>query len=231
MEYARQGFLPEAMTNFLTLLGWSPGEGNQELFTRDELVAAFDLSGISGGNAVFNPEKLEWFNQQYIMRLAPDDLARRVKPAFEAIGSWSDELLGDRHAWFYAMLELFRPRARRLSDFAEQSRFFFVDAIAIDPAAAEKHLRVAGMAGHLEALDSRLASLTTFDPQSIEVALRETAEARGVKAATLIHAVRVSLTGKTVSPGIFDVLSLLGREPVHKRLRAGAREALAGVSQ
>ena len=82
MEYAKQGYLPEAMVNFLALLGWSPGAGDRELFTRDELVDAFSLDGISGGNAVFNPEKLDWFNQQHIMRLAPDELARRVKPSF-----------------------------------------------------------------------------------------------------------------------------------------------------
>ena len=79
MEYARDGFTPEAMVNFLALLGWSPGD-DRELFTRDELTAAFALDGISGGNAVFNPDKLEWFNQQHIARFAPDELVRRVKP-------------------------------------------------------------------------------------------------------------------------------------------------------
>src|SRR5262249_11554792 len=113
-EYERQGFLPEAMVNFLALLGWSPGD-DRELFSKDDLVKAFALEGISGGNAVFNPEKLEWFNQQYLMRLAPDELARRVTPLFEAAGFWRDDLPGDR-VWFSAVLELFRPRARRLDD-------------------------------------------------------------------------------------------------------------------
>ena len=90
MEYAKQGFLPEAMVNFLALLGWSPG-GDRELFTRAELVDAFALEGIGGGNAVFNPEKLDWFNQQHIMRLSPDDLARRVRHSFDAAGLWRDE--------------------------------------------------------------------------------------------------------------------------------------------
>src|SRR5882762_6865596 len=138
-EYARQGYLPEAMFNFLALLGWSPGD-DRELFTRDELVQAFALEGISGGNAVFGLEKLEWFNQQHLMRLAPDDLARRVKPSLEAAGLWDDQFLpgrsaslsvlpgssaslsgerGDRHTWFFAVLELLRPRAKRLDDFAE----------------------------------------------------------------------------------------------------------------
>ncbi len=80
MEYQRLGYLPEAMVNFLALLGWSPGS-DEELFTRDELVARFTLEGISGGNAVFNPEKLDWFNQQHLLRLPADDVARRVRAA------------------------------------------------------------------------------------------------------------------------------------------------------
>jgi len=224
-EYARGGYLPEAMMNFLALLGWSPG-GDREIFTRDELVAAFALEGISGGNAVFNPEKLDWFNQQHLMRLAPDELALRVKPSFEAAGQWRDEFLGDRRAWFFAVLDLFRPRAKRLDDFAAQSRFFFVETLDYDAAAVEKHLRAPDMDEHLAALEAAFASLDTFDPVAIEAALRAVADARGVKAASLIHAVRVVVTGKTVSPGLFDVLSLLGRARVRERL-AEARRVVA----
>src|SRR5207237_9166504 len=120
IEYARQRFLPEAMTNFLALLGWSPGSaaGDREIFSRDELVGSFTLEGISGGNAVFNPEKLVWFNQQHIARLAPDELAARIKPSLAAAGLWRDAYVTDRHAWFFAVLELLKPRARRLDDFA-----------------------------------------------------------------------------------------------------------------
>jgi glutamyl-tRNA synthetase len=217
MEYARQGFLPEAMLNFLALLGWSPGS-NQELFTRDELAAMFTLDGISGGDAVFNPEKLDWFNQQHIARLAPDELAQRIKPSLEAAGLWSDAYLGERRAWFFAILELLRPRAKRLDDFASQSRLFFSEAIDYDAAAVEKHLRADGMAAHVAALDAAFTALPAFDAASTEAALRSLADARGVKAGTLIHAVRVAVTGKTVSPGLFEVLALLGRERVHTRL-------------
>jgi glutamyl-tRNA synthetase len=224
MEYARQGFLPEAMLNFLALLGWSPGD-NRELFTAEELVAAFALEGISGGNAVFNPDKLEWFNQQHIMRLAPSDLALRVRPSFEEAGLWRDDLLTDRHAWFFAVLELLKPRAKRLGDFASQARFFFEDSVEYDEAAVAKHLASADTAEHLEALDAAFAALEHFDAISAESALRSTAEARGVKAATLIHAVRVALTGKSVSPGLFDVLSLVGPERVHMRLHAAIERA------
>ena len=221
MEYARQGYLPEAMLNFLALLGWSPG-GNQELFTREELVRAFALEGISGGNAVFNPEKLDWFNQQHIALLPPNELARRLQPLLTAAGLWKDAYLGDRHAWFFAVIELLKPRVKRLDDFVVQGRFFLTDAIEYDAAAVDKHLRVDGMPDHLAALDAAFASLEHFDQASSEAALRAIAEARRVKAATLIHAMRVTVTGKSVSPGLFDVLSVLGRDEVRRRLASAA---------
>jgi glutamyl-tRNA synthetase len=222
-EYARQGYLPEAMTNFLTLLGWSPGAGDRELFSRAELIEAFDLDGISGGNAVFNLEKLDWFNQQHIFRLAPDELARRLKPWFEAAGLWDDAYLGDRHAWFFAVLELLKPRAKKLEEFATVGRFFFDDTVEYDEAAIAKYIRVDGIRGHLEALQRALADLEAFDPASTESALRSVAESRGVKAAALIHATRVALTGKTVSPGLFVVMALLGRARASARLAAAVK--------
>jgi len=216
-EYARQGYLPEAMFNFLAMLGWSPG-GNQELFTREELVRAFTLEGISGGNAVFNPEKLEWFNQQHIALLPPIELARRLEPLFRAAGLWKDEYLGDRHAWFFAVIELLKPRVKRLDEFLGHGRFFFSDVIEYDQAAVDKHVRVDGMREHLEAVDAAFTRLEHFDQASAESVLRATAEARGVKAAVLIHAIRVTVTGRAVSPGLFEVLALLGRDEVHRRV-------------
>jgi glutamyl-tRNA synthetase len=220
MEYARQGYLPEAMANFLALLGWSPGSGDRELFTLDDLAEQFDLRGISGGNAVFNPEKLDWFNQQYIMRLAPDDLARRLKPWFEAAGLWDDAFLDDRHAWFFEILELLKPRARRLDEFVSLGRFFFSDQLELDEAAVAKHLRAEGMPGHLQALLDALSPSGSFDPVTLEAVVRGVAASRGLKAGPLIHAVRVAVTGRTVSPGLFEVLSLLGEERVRVRLQA-----------
>jgi glutamyl-tRNA synthetase len=207
------------MTNFLALLGWSPGS-DRELFAREELVEAFTLEGISGGNAVFNPEKLDWFNQQHLARLAPAELVRRLQPLLEAAALWREEYVTARHAWFFAVLELLRPRAKRLDDFVAQGRVFLARAVEFDPAAVEKHLRADGMRDHLAAVAAAFDALSAFDAASTETALRSTAEARGVKAASLIHAVRVAVTGKTVSPGLFDVLALLGRELVRMRLDA-----------
>jgi glutamyl-tRNA synthetase len=238
IEYAKQGYLSEAMVNFLTLLGWSPwrgrerqeGQGRQEgqekdreIFTRDELASVFGLEGIGGGNAVFNPEKLDWFNQQHIARLAPDELARRLKPLFETAQLWDDSYLNGRHAWFFGVLELLKPRARRLQDFLTQGRYFFTDAIQYEPGAVNRYLRANGMAEHLRALDDAFAQLADFDAASLETVLRAMGDARGVKAATLIHAVRVAITGTTVSPGLFDVVALIGRARTHVRLRSALR--------
>jgi glutamyl-tRNA synthetase len=215
-EYARQGYLPEAMFNFLALLGWSPGD-DREIMTREDLTAAFSLEAISGGNAVFNTEKLDWFNQQHLMRLAPDELARRLKPWLEQRGVWHDDYLGDRHAWLFAVLELLKPRARRLDEFVTLGWFFWSDAIEYEAAAVDRHLRAADMDGHMRAVDAAFTALENFEPVALEAALRDTAQARDVKAASLIHAVRVVVTGKTVSPGLFDVVSLLGRSRVRSR--------------
>ena len=231
IEYRRLGFVPEAMVNFLALLGWSPGrepgapEGvrEQEIFSRDELISMFALEGISGGNAVFGPDKLEWFNQQHMARLAPDELGARLRPSFEAASIWSDSYLADRYEWFCDVLALLTPRARRLGDFAAHGRFFFTDALEYDRAAVETHLRVPGIGDHLAAVDAAFGAIATFDASSAEAALRSVAEARGVMAAALIHAVRVALTGQAVSPGLFDVVALVGRERTHARLMAAVQ--------
>ena len=118
------------------------------------------------------------------------------------------------------VLELLKPRAKRLSDFAALGDFFFSDALVFDEAAVEKHLRADGMAAHLAAIDEVFASLPSFDAAAAEAALRATADARGVKAGALIHAVRVALTGRTVSPGLFEVAALVGPERTHRRLQA-----------
>ena len=219
-EYASRGYLPDAMVNFLALLGWSPGSGDRELFSRDELVAAFDLEGISGSSAVFNTEKLDWFNQQHMTRLTPGELSARLRPYLEASRLWDAAFLGDRQQWFFAVLEQLKPRAKRLDELADIGRFFFTDAIDYDQAAIEKHLRVGGMREHLEAVEAAFAALPAFDAASTEAALRSVADLSGVKAGKLIHAVRVALTGKTTSPGLFEVVALLGRERTHRRLAA-----------
>jgi glutamyl-tRNA synthetase len=231
MEYERQGYLPEAMVNFLALLGWSPGAGDRELFTQGELAEVFDLSGISGGNAVFNPEKLDWFNQQHMLRLSPAELGLRVKPWLETAGLWTPDLLGDRHAWYFAVLDLLKVRARRLDEFVSLGRFFFSDDLEWDEAAVRKHLSDAIAEQQLNSVANQLAALETFDAGSVEAVVRRCADELGVKAGVLIHSLRVALTGKTVSPGLFEVAALLGRSRVLDRISRALTHAASVRAQ
>ncbi len=217
MEYKRLGYLPDAIVNFLALLGWSPGD-DRELMSRDELKGAFTLEGISGGNAVFNSEKLDWINGQYIARLSTDELAVQVAPLLREAGLWEPEPTTERRDWLLRVLELLRPRAKRLTDFVEQARPFLVDTVEYEPDAVAKHLDVVGLHDHMQAVVSVLRAARPFDESHVEAAVRGVASERGIKAGGLIHAIRVAVTGRSTSPGLFEVLALLGRERTLARL-------------
>ncbi len=217
IEYKRQGYLAEAMVNFLALLGWSPGD-DREIFTKDELVHAFSLEGISSSNAVFNPEKLDWFNGEHIMRMPAREVAARLEPLLRDAGLWRDEYGGRLAGWLDQAIELLKPRARKLEDFVERGRAFFQDRVEYDPAAVKKHLSAEGLAPRLQALREALAAADAFDPATTEATLRRVASEQGTGAGPLIHATRVGVTGVAVSPGLFEVLALLGRERTLARL-------------
>ena len=214
-EYRNQGYLPAAMVNFLALLGWSPG-GDRELMSTSELIESFGLDGISGGNAVFNTEKLDWMNGQYIGRLTAAELAAGVRPLLAAAELDGHPVVTDSTK-FDRLLELLRPRAKRLTDFAEQAAPLLQEPAAYEPA-ADKHLSVPDLSEHLDALSEALRSVEPFSEAAVEAALRAVAAERNVKAGVLIHATRVAVTGRTNSPGLFEVLVLLGRETVLGRI-------------
>jgi glutamyl-tRNA synthetase len=230
IEYQRQGYLPQAMVNFLALLGWSPGTTDRELFTVQELIDAFTLEGISGGNAVFNADKLDWMNAQHLARLTEEDLVAVVRPELERQGLWSSALERERRSWLVRVLHLMLPRVKRIGEFVPQLEPFLRDAVAYDPAAVEKHLNTDGLGEHVAALADAFERLAPFDEATTEAALRELAAARGVKAGTLIHATRVALTGRAVSPGLFDVVTLVGQDRAVTRLRELERFLRARVS-
>jgi glutamyl-tRNA synthetase len=216
-EYEAQGYLPEAMINFLAMLGWSPGD-NDELFSREELIERFTLDGISGGNAVFNPDKLDWFNQQHIIRLANDDVLHRIQTELRQAGLWRDTLLNAELDWCGRVLDLLKPRARKLADLVPALQPFLGDVVTYDDAAVAKHLS-AEARPHLAAWADVVAQLPSLDPAPTEAALRSLAEQRGIKPGILIHGTRVAVVGQSVSPGLFEVLELIGRDKVIERLR------------
>ena len=219
MEYERQGYLPQAMVNFLALLGWSPGN-DEELLTMPELVARFALEGISTGNAVFNTDKLDWFNHRYLTRLSDDALVAVLQPWFVRAELWSPDLATTRRTWLHEVLGLLRPRSKRLGEYVDGARPFLQAPAGYDPDGVAKYLTGPGLRGHLEALRDAVAALGVGDEATLEATLRGVAEARGIKAGALIHATRLAMTGKTVSPGLFETLRVLGPATVVARFDA-----------
>ncbi|MBA2355882.1 MAG: hypothetical protein H0V80_14595, partial [Acidobacteria bacterium] len=187
------------------------------------LIARFDLAGISGGDAVFNPEKLEWMNNQHLMRLPDDVLVAQVRPWLERAGLWRDTFDTTERAWLIEALALLRPRAKRLGDIPD-GLAPLAGEVVFDDVAVAKHVTVE-VTPHLQALADTLAGLDEFGLAEIERAVRGTAEAGGARPGAFMQAVRVCLTGRTVSPGLFETIALLGRERSVDRLRAGARQA------
>ncbi|MBM3782527.1 MAG: glutamate--tRNA ligase [Acidobacteria bacterium] len=222
LEYERQGYLPDALFNFLALLGWGTGT-DDELLSREELVQRFTLDGISGGNAVFNTDKLDWFNHQYLLKLSDDALVAHLRPFLIEAGLWRDAFHSTDHAWLVQVLALLRPRAQRLTEFATQFRPFCVAPTEYDTEGVRKHLSASDSAAHITAL-AACVTASAWNVETLERDLRALAEARGIKAAVLIHAARLAVTGRMVSPGLFDMLVLIGRNAVVTRLQRLARQ-------
>jgi len=214
-EFMEKGFLPQALFNFLTLLGWSPGKGDREIFSRDELVQAFNTDGIQGKSAVFDEAKLEWMNGEHLRLLSESDAVAYMLAHADGANVTPEQMAA---AW-----PLVRDRVRMPRDvFAEQS-YLFNDPEEYDPKGVEKHLADATVLGHVAQFVSDLSSVS-FDAVSLEAKLRERAESAGLKAAQLIHPVRLALTGKTVSPSLFDMMVALGQDTVLRRLNRLLRQ-------
>ncbi len=212
-ELRAQGILPEALYNFLALLGWSPGDG-RELMRRDELIAAFSLERVSNAAAVFDPEKLLWMNGQYLWTLPVTELVTRVAPFAAAAGL--EAHLGT--PLFAAAVALQQLRARTLVELAEQLRPYFASELAYDEAASRKYLATPDLEGLLGELGERWAALAAWSKEPLEESLRALAGERGVKAAALIHPVRMALSATTAGPPLFDLVAAMGREETARRL-------------
>jgi glutamyl-tRNA synthetase len=213
MAYHEQGFLPEAMVNFLARLGWS--HGDQELFTRDELVQAFSLEHVGSSPAVFNAEKLVWTNFQWMKGLESTRLAELVVPYLERAAL---PVPADRR-WLARAVDTLRDRAKTLVELAEFLRFYVAETVELQPKAAAQHLKPE-IAPALRDLVDRLEELPAWDEASIESAFQATIAAHGLALGKLAQPVRVAVTGGTVSPGIYTVLDVLGRERALARLHS-----------
>jgi glutamyl-tRNA synthetase len=208
-EWRDEGIMPEALFNFLALLGWSPGE-DREILTREEMEREFSLDRVGASPSVFDPEKLLWMNAQYIARLPAEDLLARCLPF--APGGAPDRDVALR------AIELHRTRARTTVEMGRALSAYARDPQEYDADGLKKQVKPETPA-HLERLISRWESQADWTVAALEASLRETAEALGVSAGKLIHPVRLALTGTTVGAPLFDVVALLGKETALRRLR------------
>jgi glutamyl-tRNA synthetase len=212
LQYEEEGYLPDALLNYLVRLGWS--HGDQEVFTREEMIAAFDIHDVNKAASAFNPEKLLWLNQQHMVRAEPATLIPYLQAQLRRLGLDSTDV-----ALLEGVIVAQRERAKTLKEMAQNSRFFFVEEIEIDPKAGAKHLGGEAPA-ILVAMRERLAALATWDRAAIHTVLNELATQLGAGLGKIAQPLRVAVTGTAVSPPIDATLALLGRERTLARMQA-----------
>ncbi|HDP95894.1 MAG TPA: glutamate--tRNA ligase [Candidatus Aminicenantes bacterium] len=216
-DYRNAGFLPEALVNFLALLGWSPGE-DREIMSRAEMIATFELARVSAKASVFDERKLEWMNGQYLARRDPQTLLDPVTEIWKNKGWLSGDAAGDPD-YLLAVIQLLQPRSRKITELVEQAEYFFCDPREYEVKPARKHFRVEA-APRLQRLLSELESQKTFSAVELEDLYRRLAEEMEMSAGKLIHPTRLALSGVGHGPGLFELMETLGRETTLRRLRA-----------
>lgn len=214
-SYRRAGYLPWGLLNYLALLGWAPG-GNREYLSREELIRQFRLDRIHATNACFDLEKLKWLNAEHIRSLDQGEYVKRAEEFFKRYHPQALARAGER---FRVVALLYKDRIRIFEELYEQALFFFQEEVSFDPAAVEKYLKDDRHRTYLEEWRQALAREGDFSSvQGLEILLRQTAERLAIEAKMLIHPTRVAITGRSVSPGLFDTMQILGKDTVVKRL-------------
>jgi len=221
MAYKDMGYLPDAMVNYLVRLGWS--HGDQELFTRQELIEKFSWKNVQTSAAVFNPDKLLWLNAEYIKTSAPEQVARALVPLLESAGL-KDKVRSVSEDWLAKLVVLVKERAKTLTEMVEWVRPYFGESVTFEDEAAKKFLTPL-VVPLLTKLLARFEVLPTFSKQQWEGVFKKLVEEEGIKIGQLAQPVRVALTGRTASPGLFEVMEILGRERTLLRLREGIERA------
>jgi glutamyl-tRNA synthetase len=218
MEYREEGFLPEALVNYITLLGWSPKD-DREMLSMEQMVELFSLEGVNPANPIFDKEKLEWMNGEYIRSYDNEKLLDLVIPFLVKENLISEETVNQREDWLLRFVSLLKERCKTLKEFADKGKFFFAFDYQYEPTAASKHFNSTEAAERLNTFADRLSSLDEFKKEKIETALRQLADEMKIKPASLIHIVRLATTGTTAGPPLFDLLELLGKEEVVGRMQ------------
>ncbi len=218
LDYRDQGYLPEAIINFLAALGWNEGEGStKEIYTREELIRAFSLERIQKSPAVFDPERLNWLNGAYIRTLSLDELVLRAK------GFWSPEGQKADPDYQIKVLGLIQERLKFLAEIPELTDFFFTDP---DPDALKQITKLETTEVKRFVTEALTAlSDVTFEHDPLEIALRQLAEKLDTKPGNLFSVLRVAITGKTAAPGLFETMATLGKDTTLRRLKTALNRA------
>ncbi|MCF6156441.1 MAG: glutamate--tRNA ligase [Candidatus Brocadia sp.] len=213
-EYRDKGYLPHALVNFLALLGWSPGN-DVEIISIPEMIEKFTLKRANKTSAQFNNIKLDWMNGQYIKNTPVEQLIPEVRKFFEKSGIDMAKITPE---WLLDFVKLYHERFKTFRDLLDQTRFFFTDTIEYDQAAVNKFLKKEGVGELLKEVHSAISRVDAFDKKTLEDSLRALTERLGVGFSKLAQPMRVAITGKSVSAGIFETMELLGKEKTLKRL-------------
>jgi len=227
--YREKGFIPWALCNFLTLLGWNPGT-DQEIFNREELIEAFTLERIGKVNSVFNYQKgnakfftdpkLISINEHYLRTMDIEELSELVKQDFQEQGIWDEAYDNTKKEWFLVTLDLIRDRFHTTRDFATLGRAYFADDYKVEVKPLKKNiLKHPDLKIWLPMLSDRFAALDDFNKETTEVASRDLATELDIKPGILINGMRTALTGQLAGPGMFDILMTLGKDRVVSRLK------------
>ena len=212
-DYRKEGFLPEAVVNYLMLLGWSPGN-NQEVVKIDAAVKNFSIKKINKAAAIFDIDKLKWINTQHIKQKSAKELADLLVPFLREKGYIDQNYDGKG---LENIVNLYKGRISTLTDFLDWTDFLFVKEFAVSPELRNEY-QLAGKAREFQLLQERLMAVGDFNPANVEAAFRTAVAELGMKSADLVHPIRVALTGKTVGPGLFETMALLGKEKTIQRL-------------
>ena len=224
MAYKDMGYLPDALVNYLVRLGWSCGD--QEVFTREELIKHFSFENVGKSSAVFNPEKLLWLNSQYIIKSNPEELGELVIPFLENAGIIQKGQIIDKQ-WLSKAIKTLQERAKTLVELAKSLRYYIAEDIVYDEKAKAKFLNEKSMP-YLRELKEGIESISDFSVHELEKVFKSIVEKHGIKLGALAQPVRVAMTGGTESPGIFEVLEVLGRNKTVKRLERAIKTIESG---
>ena len=216
MQYKKDGYLPEALINYLVLLGWSPPDG-KEILTVQEIIEKFSLERVNKKGAVFDIDKLNWMNGEYIRLMRTDELANALVPFLKEADLYQDAYLNEKYKWYLQTIEMMKERIKTLKDFITLGRFFFYDPEEYSEKGKRKYFKQE-FADHLVYLREKLTGISDFSKGYLETIIRESADELNIHPKYIIHPLRLAVTGLTFGPGLFELIELLDKETIIRRI-------------